>query len=414
VTVDAPPLRLHAVADDVTGACDVAAELAQAGFRVRVAVTPARSSATAGDGIVVANTQSRSLPVADAAARVRAAVGSVRCDLLLKKIDTALRGHLGGELEAAIDAAGARAAFVLAAIPAAGRVTRDGVQFLDGVPLGATEFARDPEGAGAESSIAAVIARESRRPLASLGLAEVRGADLASRMRALLDQGAAIVVVDAEHDDDLARAVAAILTLDGPLCVAGSIALTAAVAATLPPPTATPRRALSDPLPGPVLIVNGSLHGRARAQVDLLGRDAGAIALAVGGDGATIAERAWQHLRRGTPVVLAPSPVHAVPAGPALRATEQALAAAAAAVARRDRVGALVLIGGETSHAVLAALEVGVLAIDGRVAPLVARGEMLDGAAAGAALVIKGGSGGAADVLVPIVRPPALHAGAAR
>ena len=53
--------------------------------------------------------------------------------IVLKKIDTALRGHLGAELDAAIAAAGAAEAFVLPAIPRVGRTTVGGEQRIDGV-----------------------------------------------------------------------------------------------------------------------------------------------------------------------------------------------------------------------------------------------------------------------------------------
>jgi uncharacterized protein YgbK (DUF1537 family) len=111
-----------AIADDLTGACDVAAELALAGRRVRVAVDAERVAPADGDdAIVVVNTQSRALDPRAAYARVRAALDARPARVVLKKIDTALRGHLGAELDAAVDLLAAPA-FVLAAIPAAGRV----------------------------------------------------------------------------------------------------------------------------------------------------------------------------------------------------------------------------------------------------------------------------------------------------
>ncbi|MGH7893173.1 MAG: four-carbon acid sugar kinase family protein, partial [Candidatus Binatia bacterium] len=198
------------IADDLTGACDVGAEFAAAGLPARVAVDAAHTAVDAGV-LQVVNTQSRALTTHAAYERVLRVVRGRSTDLLLKKIDSALRGHLGAELEAVLDGSGAIAALVLPAIPAAGRVTRDACQWFGGRPLGATEFARDPEGPGAESSIPAVLARESRRRTETISAAIVRSGGLVDRVRALARAGAAFFVVDAETDADLAGAVAAIL-----------------------------------------------------------------------------------------------------------------------------------------------------------------------------------------------------------
>ena len=70
----------------------------------------------------------------------------------------------------------------------------------------------------------------------------------------------------------------------------------------------------------------------------------------------------------------------------------------------------LVLIGGETSHAILTRLAAGAIAVHGRIAPLVARGTLLRGIAAGVTLVTKGGSGGEPEVIAALVRDGDEHA----
>src|SRR5205085_6083247 len=119
--------------------------------------------------------------------------------------------------------------FVVAAIPAAGRVTRNGCQWLGDRLLADTEFARDPEGPGAVSSIPEVIKRESGRKVAVLERTVVRER-LATQVASGRDAGVDLFVVDAETDDDVRVAVAAILALGIPVCLAGSIALAAALA----------------------------------------------------------------------------------------------------------------------------------------------------------------------------------------
>jgi uncharacterized protein YgbK (DUF1537 family) len=404
-----------AIADDLTGACDVAAELAAAGRRVRVVVEPGGASAC-DDAIAIVNTQSRSLRPDEAAGRVRDALRGRTAPLLLKKIDTALRGHLGAELDAACDVLGAPA-FVVAAIPAAGRVTRDGCQWFGERPLAETEFARDPEGPGAISSIPEVVARESRRRTAVVSRDVVRTGGLPTEIARGRGDGVDVFVLDAETDDDVRAAVHAILALPKPVCLAGSIALAAALAAAT---GAAERASCGDPgpLPTPALVVSGSLHSRARAQVDAVIAAGNAVAVSLpasdagaASNGAIVSEAA-RALAAGTTVVLAAPPVNDVPTAEALRAIERCIAEAVAAVAAATAIPSLVLIGGETSYAVLVRLGARAIEVHGRIAPLVAHGTIMDGPAAGTRLVTKGGSGGEPDVIAAALAAsrPAMRA----
>jgi uncharacterized protein YgbK (DUF1537 family) len=391
-----------AIADDVTGACDVGGEFAAAGWRVRVLVGgPGHGGA---DELVIVNTQSRMLATDEAAARVRAALARTPADVVLKKIDTALRGHLGAELEATTEALGAAAAFVIPALPAAGRVTRAGRQWLEGRPLGSTEFARDPEGPGAESSIAAVLARESAWPSGVVDVASVRGGRLAAAARILLAAGRRFVVVDAETDDDVARAVDALWALPRPLCLAGSVPVAAALARRVvrdcPAGAAAPWAGVR----APTLVVCGSLHSRAHAQTAAL-IDAGMAEREpmTTTAPAAIARRARAHLDRGRSVVIAAPAVEGAPTADALRRTGQCLADVVYGVAAAGPLASLVLIGGETTYTVLQRLEADELRVHGRPSSLVAVAEIAAGVATGSQLVTKGGSGGAVDALCALL-----------
>jgi uncharacterized protein YgbK (DUF1537 family) len=78
-------------------------------------------------------------------------------------------------------------------------------------------------------------------------------------------------------------------------------------------------------------------------------------------------------------------------------------AAALAALARARPLG-LALVGGETAFHVLDGLGHPPLWLVGRLCPLVVRARLLAGPYAGLALVTKGGSAGAPDLLGQIVR----------
>src|SRR5690606_9157710 len=187
----------------------------------------ARRGATECDA-VVAHLDSRHLPADEAAALVGgvcAAVGPV--PLVVKRSDTTLRGNVGAELEAAWRAvrgrtpAAARVRALFApAFPASGRVTVDGVQLLDGVPLERTELAVDPLSPITGSVVADIVARQSPLAVRRVSLRDVTGPDLADR---LAEGDEPVVLCDAlteEHIADTARAAAEVHRRDGTVWVA--------------------------------------------------------------------------------------------------------------------------------------------------------------------------------------------------
>ncbi len=397
------------IADDLTGACDVGAALHGLGVPIVVESLGAPRVTAAGNAaLVVRNTQSRTLPPADAAVRVRRALEDAphaRDGIVVKKIDTALRGPLGAEIEAAMDAVRARLAIVLPAIPEVGRTTVGGRQLHDGVPVHETAFARDPHNPIDDSRVAAVIAATARRRVGEVSLDDVRSGRIATAIARRIREGG-IVVGDAESDADLARWIAALPLAAAPLVLVGSTALARACRA-LPfrwPSRRTAVRSNADRAGAGagVLVVSGSAHPSTRAQLDRVAASAD-VTLAtvdVGAPGAS-AEAAAHGLAAGAVVVLA-APSDRVTGGSA-RVLE-ALAAATVAIFARARPRSLVLVGGETAYAVLAALGHPRLLIDRPPpVPLVACATILDGAAAGTAVLTKGGSTGDADRLSALV-----------
>jgi uncharacterized protein YgbK (DUF1537 family) len=401
------------IADDLTGACDVGAALHGLGVPVMVESIDARAvEGVASRSLVVRNTQSRTLAPADAAARVRRALAGVPRGgdgLVLKKIDTALRGPLGAEIDAAMEAVGAALAIVLPAIPEVGRTTVGGRQLHEGVPVDETAFARDPQNPIRDCRVGAVIGATSRRRIGGIPLDAVRGGHVADAIARRRAGGAGIVVGDAETDADLARwtgAIGELMRHDGvdPLVLVGSTGLARACCG-LPrswlssAERGAPAIRLADAPAGiGVLVVSGSAHPATRAQLDDAERAIGLATICVD-LGAPVAsgESVARTLGAGGIGALV------APSGEIAGGSEallDAVATAAAAALARVRPRALVLVGGETAFALLAKLGHPRLAID-RPAPmpLVAHAVMVDGAAAGTVVITKGGSTGAADRL---------------
>jgi uncharacterized protein YgbK (DUF1537 family) len=354
----------------------------------------------------VCNTQSRTLAPAEAAARVRAALGSDAPGggIVLKKIDTALRGALGAELDATMDAVGAHEAFVLPAIPEVGRTTEGGRQLIDGVPVHETAFARDPQNPIHDASVCGVLAATSRRAAAVLPLAAVRdAASIASTIEQLRAGGAAVIVCDARTDADLERTVHVLLARARPLVLAGSIGLARALRRALrsEPAATPPQKAAPAADLGGVLCVMGSAHPTGHGQVAHAVERGVLRTLEVAAASADAAgETAAGLVRDGQAVALVPPAARA----PRSDGVLAAMRTAALAALGRGRPRGLVLVGGETAFHVLDGLGHPPLWLEARLAPLVVRARIGAGPFAGLALVTKGGSSGPPDLLATLVR----------
>jgi uncharacterized protein YgbK (DUF1537 family) len=403
--------RLRVIADDLTGACDVAAALLPMPSGI-VVENPSRwmaATATGDDGpLVVRNTQSRTLAPPAAAARVRAALARSAgwSGIVLKKIDTGLRGPLGAELDAAMDAVGADMALVLPAIPEAGRATVGGRQLADGVPVHETAFARDPHNPVADCRVAAVIEATSRRRAASVGLEALRREGVAGVLARARADGVSTIVGDAETDADLARWLD---DLDGwmrphageaqgrSLVVAGSTGVARALRARGGESQPGRRAPVAPPAKRTVgaLVVAGSAHPATTEQLAHAERCGLVQLLRIGRDapaaGAVVAR------------ALAGGHVAVVSADGAL----EALAEATRIAVERTPPCALVLVGGETAFRVLGALGDPGLWIERSPAPLAVCATILDGPLAGTPLVTKGGSTGPPERLAMLVEEAA-------
>ena len=397
---------LRIIADDLTGACDIGAEMLP--WPAGVVVQPAAGGSGPVGALGVRNTQSRTLPPSEAASRVSGVLADLRTGwsgIVLKKIDTGLRGPLGAEIDAAMDVLGVGEAFVLPAIPEVGRTTEQGRQMIGGVPVHRTAFARDPQNPIRDASVPAAVEATSRRRGAVIGLGAIRGRDdFDDALEGARAGGAAIFVCDAETDADLERAVRRLLSRPRPLLLVGSTGLARALRRVLGPENGgRPRGGVSFPAGSGVLIVAGSAHPATRAQVEYATARRLIEPLVVDDPGAADAAGvvAGGLLETGRAVALV-APAELAPGGSTR--VLAALRAAALAALARTRPGGVAIIGGETAYHVLDGLGHPMLAVESRLCPLVVRTRLMTGPYAGLPLVTKGGSAGAPDMLAAIVR----------
>ncbi|MDT7074055.1 D-threonate kinase [Citrobacter amalonaticus] len=250
-------MKMIVIADDFTGSNDTGVQLAKKGARTEVMLTPTQKPSRRADVLVI-NTESRAIPAAQAAQAVQQALApwceGVTAPLVYKKIDSTFRGNVGAEVTAAMRAANRTLAVIAAAIPAAGRTTRDGLCLVNGTPLLETEFASDPKTPIISSRIAELVTLQSDIPVHEVSLDDVRGGRLSALLVAFAAEGECMVVVDAVEDRDLSLIARAICEQE---------ALPLLVGAALPV-----RLFMQEKQALPVLVVAGSMSEATRRQVN--------------------------------------------------------------------------------------------------------------------------------------------------
>ena len=283
------PLRavplLGIVADDLTGACDVAAAATDAGLHTIVSLGPPSETPLA-DCIVVA-LKSRTVEP-ELAVRWSADSGSWLLDhgtsLLYQKycstFDSTDRGNIGPVAEALADLVAARAAEPARALsvgtpatPENGRTQYLGHLFVGDRLLSESPLRDHPLTPMRDPDLVRVLGRQSSRRVGLLPHAAVRAGTEAIReaLRKLADGDVGHVLIDALDDDDLDRAAAALLADDAPRALLGGGAgLAGALARRLADsrPAERGRGAIAPEVPaGPRLLLSGSASARTREQV---------------------------------------------------------------------------------------------------------------------------------------------------
>ncbi len=190
--------RLLIIADDFTGALDTGVQFAVRGARTCVATDPDYDFSRAGADIqvLVLDAETRHLSPRAAYDTVFRAVGSARAagfTYIYKKTDSALRGNVGAELAAALDAAREDRLHFLPALPKMDRVTRNGDHYIAGVPVADSVFGRDPFDPVTASSVAEIIGAQTEKPV------------VLHRLEGAAEDLPGIQLYDAGSDEDLQR-----------------------------------------------------------------------------------------------------------------------------------------------------------------------------------------------------------------
>lgn len=159
-------VKLLVIADDFTGALDTGVQFRAKGTVLRFGAEKRNFFDGLEDtvNVLIVDTETRHLPPAQAAEIVRYVVedavrAGVQC--IYKKTDSGLRGNIGSELTAALEASGWPCLHFIPAYPQMGRTTREGIHYIGGVPVAESVFGADPFEPVRFSSVAEMIASQS-------------------------------------------------------------------------------------------------------------------------------------------------------------------------------------------------------------------------------------------------------------
>ena len=158
--------KLLIIADDFTGALDTGVQFSSRGAKTKV-ITDSQYEFSQADGldVLVFDSETRHLAAEKAYEIINNFVKRAASNFsyLYKKTDSALRGNIGSELAAAMDALNLEKIAFVPAFPDMNRVTKNGVHYIDGVPVAESIFGKDPFEPVKNSDVNAIIAEQTNK-----------------------------------------------------------------------------------------------------------------------------------------------------------------------------------------------------------------------------------------------------------
>jgi uncharacterized protein YgbK (DUF1537 family) len=384
-------LALGCIADDYTGASDLANTLTRCGLRtVQTIGVPDAALALPDVDAVVVSLKIRSIEAAQAVAQAREADRWLRgrgaAHVLFKicsTFDSTDAGNIGPVLDALRADSGDAIVLVTPAFPGTGRTVYQGHLFVGSVPLNESPLKDHPLNPMHDANLVRVLARQSRSKVGLVDLATVlNGAEtIRARLAGLAAMGIGAAIIDAVSDSELE--IIGQVARDARLSV-GASGMGLGLARSL---VASGRAGKAATAAGPAAVggavacLAGSCSQATLAQIAHAERSMPVLRLdpeaIVAGEPETARALDWArgHLARG-PVLIAssaaPEQVAALQArhgrDPVGHAIEQTMAAIGAGLVEAG-VRRLVIAGGETSGAVVDRLSVPAFLVGPEIAP---------------------------------------------
>lgn len=264
-------MYIGAIADDFTGATDLALTLSRGGLSVLLVIGVPAANTDFGDAqAVIVSLKSRTIPagaaVAQSVAAAKVLLAAGAAQLFFKycsTFDSTDQGNIGPVTDALLDLLGEARTIACPAFPANGRTVFKGHLFVGDVLLSDSSMKDHPLTPMRDANLVRVLGRQTRRPVSLITRDVVAGTD--SDLRRALDTLDGIAIVDAITDADLraiGRASKGLKLITGGSRVALGLPANFVTEAA-GDPTAT------EPLPaGGAVILAGSCSAATRRQIE--------------------------------------------------------------------------------------------------------------------------------------------------
>jgi len=406
-------ILLGCIADDFTGATDLAGMLVDAGMRTVMTIdVPAHPASLEADAVVIA-LKSRTIPAQEAVEQSLSALRWLQtrgCRQYFFKycstFDSTDKGNIGPVTDALLDALGSNFTIACPAFPKNQRTIYKGYLFVGDVLLNESGMQHHPLTPMTDANLVQVLGKQAKHPVGLVKYDTVRQGEqaIAQAFASLAADGYRYAIVDAldeSHLREIGHACA-----DMPLITGGS-----GICIGLPDNfrrkgllKANPQAAELPAVEGKSVVLSGSCSRATQEQVAVLQQQRPSFKL----DPLRLAEGpeqideavAWARplLEAGPVLIYAtskPEEVRAVQSKLGVDKASQVIENAFAEIAKRLKglgVRKFVVAGGETSGAVVKALNVTALRIGPQIAPGVPWTTSLD--ANPLALVLKSGNFG--------------------
>jgi len=408
-----PNPKVAVIADDLTGAADTGVQFAAMGAPVYLlsveTLSLGHSWMAAATGLSV-YTATRDLSAPEAGACVRSAAQALSDPhprWIYKKIDSCLRGNLGAEIDALLDTLELDAALVAPALPAQGRTTSGGIHRVYDTPLARTQFAKDPLTPVTCSSVAEILAHQSRYEIGWVTVDAYGDPERLQRaVRRECERGCRLIACDAVTRAHLDELAALVIRNREHLLPVGSAGLAAGLVGRI----ASDRRV--EPIPvldlERLLMVCGTGAQATREQLDALLQKYPGVRHALEFEWLTMASvrdlrrcadellAAWTH---GVLVLTIRSLPSASPMAN-LKRVAAGLGGLALEIIGSGPLDGLFLSGGETADAVRSAAGGEAIELQQEILPGLVLGRWIGGIADGLPVVTKAGAFGDKQTLV--------------
>ena len=272
---------IYIIADDLTGATDTGVQFSRQGYTTDVVIVPDADDAHLTSihdladtvDVLVVDTETRETDAATARARLRQVLQALPLsehDIVYKKVDSTLRGHVGAELDECLNVLKKDVCLFTPSFPQNKRITVEGYLIVHDQPLGLSEYYAGSLDPGEASYIPSLLQQETVLPIERIDLKDVaQGKDVIVRkIHALIEQKQKILVIDAMNDQQLRKLLQSSFDVQSSILYAGSAGLANAISEICNGKhgtTASPTRMSES-----VMVVCGSMRSIAHRQIEFL------------------------------------------------------------------------------------------------------------------------------------------------